>query len=147
MKKLFFLFVMILSMNWVFSQQINESQVPALVKSKFQSLHPTIKDVKWIKSTKGDYVADFAQNKVRYGVTLDSLGNLKTTGNEMNVTELSKEINDYVTKNFPGYSITEAAQIIYADGKPMYEAAVTKGKDKFNLLFDSSFRFVKKERY
>jgi hypothetical protein len=41
----------------------------------------------------------------------------------------------------------EVVQITYADGKPMYEAEITKGKDSFDLLFDSSFKFVKKGHF
>ncbi|MGD0583620.1 MAG: PepSY-like domain-containing protein [Bacteroidales bacterium] len=147
MKITLLLLVTFLSFNMVYSQKINESQVPFPVKAKFQSLHPTIKDVKWIKSKTGEYEAEFKQDKVEYGATLDSLGNLKETEKEMQVSELSKEIHNYVAKNYPGYKITEASQITYADGKPMYEAEITRGTDKFDLLFDNTFKFVKKGHF
>ena len=65
----------------------------------------------------------------------------------MKVSELSKEIHNYVVKNYPGYQITEAAQITYSDRKPMYEAEITKGKDSFDLLFNSFFKYVKKGHF
>jgi len=82
-----------------------------------------------------------------FGVSIDSLGNIKETEMEMKVSELSIEIHEYVVKNYPGYTITEAAQITYTDGNPMYEAEITKGKDVFDLLFDSSCKFVKKGHF
>lgn len=139
--------VTVLSINCAYSQKINESQVPALVKTKFQSLHPDVKTVSWIKHKKGDYEAEFKQNNKEFGVTIDSIGNLKETEMDMKVSELSKEIHEYVVKNYPDHSITEAAQITYADGKPMYEVEITKGKESADLLFDSSFKFVKKGHF
>jgi hypothetical protein len=147
MKTLLLILVTVLSLNCAYSQKIKESEVPASVKAKFQSLHPDIKDVNWIKHKKGDYEAEFTLNKSEFGVSIDSLGNLKETEMDMKVSELSKEIHEYVAKNYPDYKITEAAQITYADGKPMYEAEITKGKDNFDLLFDSSFKYVKKGHF
>ena len=147
MKKLLLVLVAVLLMNCVYSQKINESEVPAPVKAKFQSLHPDIKDVNWLKHKKGGYEAEFTQNKSEFGVSIDSLGNLKETEMEMKVSELSKEIHEYVAKNYPGYTITEAAQITYADGKPMYEAEITKEKVSFDLLFDSAFKYVKRGHF
>jgi uncharacterized membrane protein YkoI len=147
MKKLLLVLVTVLSVNCAYSQKINESQVPAPVKAKFQSLHPDIKDVNWLKHKKDGYEAEFTQNKSEFGVSIDSLGNLKETEMDMKVSELSKEIHEYVAKNYPGYKITEAAQITYADGKPMYEAEITKGKESFDLLFDSAYKYVKKGHF
>ncbi len=147
MRTLLLILVTVLSINCAYSQKINESEVPAPVKEKFQSLHPDVKDVKWLKHKKGGYEAEFVQNKSEFGVSIDSLGNLKETEMDMKISELSKEIHEYVVKNYPGYAITEAAQITYADGKPMYEAEITKGKDSFDLLFDSSFKFVNKGHF
>ena len=47
-----------------------------------------------------------------------------------------------------GFStITEAAKITYTDGKPMYEVKITKEKESADLLFNSSFKFVKKGHF
>lgn len=147
MKTLLLFLITVLSMNYAYSQKIKESEVPAPVKTKFQSLYPLIKEVSWIKHKKGDYEAEFVLNKSDFGVSIDSLGNLKETEMDMKVSELSKEIHEYVAKNYPGYTITEAAQITYADGKPKYEAELTNGKESFDLLFDSSFKYVKKGHF
>ena len=136
-----------LSVGIATAQKINESALPVPVKAKFQSLYPTVKDVNWRKHKNGRYEAEFKRNGSELGVTIDSVGNLKETEKEMKVSELSKEIFDYVAHNYPDYKITEASQITYADGKPMYEAEITLGKDKFDLLFDSSFKFVKKGHF
>jgi Putative beta-lactamase-inhibitor-like, PepSY-like len=147
MKTLLLILVTVLSMDYAYSQKIKESEVPAPVKAKFQSLHPNVKDAIWLKLKKSSYEAEFTQNKKNFGVSIDSLGNLKETEMDMKVSELSKEIHAYVAKNYPDYAITEAAQITYSDGKPMYEAEITKGKESFDLLFDSSFKFVKKGHF
>jgi hypothetical protein len=147
MKTLLLILITVLSINCAYSQKINESQLPSPVRAKFQSLHPDIKNVSWIKHKKGNYEAEFKQNNNDFGVTIDSIGNLKETEMDMKVSELSKEIHEYVAKNYPDHNITEAAQITYADGKPMYEVEITKGKESADLLFDSSFKYVKKGHF
>lgn len=147
MKTLLFVLTILLSLNYAYSQKIKESEVPAPLKAKFQSLHPDIKDVKWSKLKNGGYEVEFTQNKSEFSVSIDSLGNLKETEKDMKISDLSMEIQEYVAINYPGYTITEAAQITYADGKPMYETEITKGKDSFDLLFDSSFKFIKKGHF
>lgn len=147
MKTLLLILVTLLSINYAYSQRIKESELPAPVKAKFQALHPDIKNVSWIKHKNGDYEAEFTQNKSEYGVSIDSLGTLKETEKDMKVSDLSKEIHDYIVKNHPGYTITEVAQITYTDGKPVYEVEITKGKESFDLLFDSSFKYVKKGHF
>jgi hypothetical protein len=147
MKPFLLILLTFLSLNLVYSQKINESEVPAPVKAKFLSLHPGIKNVSWIKDKKGGYEAEFIQNKSEYGVSIDSIGNLKETEMDMKVSELSKEIQDFVAKNYPDHTVTEAAQIIYPDGKPMYEVEITRGKDSMDLLFDNSYKFIKKGHF
>ena len=39
------------------------------------------------------------------------------------------------------------SRITYAEWKLMYEAEIIKGKDSFDLLFDSSFKFIKIEHF
>ena len=56
---------------------------------------------------------------------------------------LSKEIREYIAKNYPDYKNDEACQIRYADGKPMYAVEISKGKDGLELLFDGENNFVK----
>lgn len=138
------------SVGFATAQKLNESAVPAPVKAKFHSLYPTVKDVNWRKQKSGNYETEFKQNSSDLGVTMDSVGNVKETELEMKVPELSKAtkaIFNYIAHNYPDYKITEVDQITYADGKPMYEVEITKGKDKFDLLFDSSFKFVKKGHF
>jgi NCAIR mutase (PurE)-related protein len=147
MKTILLVLAIILTVEFANGQKIKDSKVPAPVKAKFQSLFPAIKDLDWRKSKKGYYEAEFKQGKSSFGVTMDSLGNLREEEMEMKVSELSKEIHDYVIQNYPEYKLTEAAQITYSDGNPMYEAEITKGKDKFDLLFDRSFKFVKKGHF
>jgi hypothetical protein len=143
LKTLLLILVTLLSIKCAYSQKINASQVPSPVKTKFQSLHPDIKTVSWTKHKKAGYEAEFKQNNNEFGVTIDSLGNLMETEMEMKISELTKEIHEYVAKNYPDYTITDAAQITFADGKPIFKVEITKGKESAELLFDSSYKFVK----
>jgi hypothetical protein len=147
MKTLLFFCANCLFTGPALAQKIKDQQVPAAVRTKFQSLFPTVKNIVWIKSGKGTYEAEFKEGHSSYGATFDSTGNFKEKEMEMKVAALSKEIHDYVAKNYPGFRLTEAAQITYSDGKPMYEAEVTRGKERFDLLFDAAYNFIKKGHF
>ncbi len=113
--------------------------VPAIVKTKFKSLYPTIEKVKWGKED-GFYEAEFDVNKVETSVTLDSTGNVIETETDIAVSELPAAIVTYFTKNFPGEKIKEAAKITNPKGVVTYEAEM---KD-VDYLFDKDGVFIKK---
>jgi len=143
----FLLLAMVVSTQICDAQRIQPSEVPSAVAISFKTLYPSIRHVVWGKSKWGTYEAEFKQNNKSIGVTLDSLGNFKEREMDMKVSDLAKEIHDYVAKYYKDYKITEAAQITYADGKPMFEAEITSGKASFDLLFDGSYKFIKKGHF
>ena len=71
---------------------------------------------------------------------IDAKGMVKETETDITVAELPTAVRDYVAKQMPGKKIKEAAIIIDATGKKMYEAEVN-GKD---MLFDEAGVPVKK---
>jgi hypothetical protein len=121
-----------------FAQNISADKVPAAVKTKFAALYPAVKDVKW-EMEKADYEGAFTQGKTNMSVVIDPQGTLKETETKITVAELPKSVTDYLAKKYPAVKIDEAAKIVDAKGKLIYEAEV-KGKD---VLFDDKGNFIK----
>ncbi len=122
-----------------FAQKVQERNVPANVKSTFQKMYPTAKEVKWDKE--GDsYEASFDLTKTDNSVLIDAQGNIIETEVEIELSVLPKGILDYVKTQYPGKQIKEGAKITDAKGTVTYEVEI-KGID---LIFDSNGKFIKK---
>ena len=124
-----------------FSQKVKSSDVPAPVKSALQNKYPDSKNVYWEKE-KGNYEANWGgkskeDNSVQFTPTGEFIEYVKA----IPVSELPKQVGDYVKSHYKGAKITEAGKVTDAHGKIFYEAEV-KGKD---IVFDEHGNFVKSE--
>jgi archaellum component FlaG (FlaF/FlaG flagellin family) len=61
----------------------------------------------------------------------------------LKVTDLPKTVTDYVTKDFAGYTISNAVKVV-TDNVTNYEVTVIKGTTKDILSFDNNGKFLKK---
>jgi hypothetical protein len=143
MKTTLIMVASVLTFSCANAQKMNETDVPANVKSGFAKKYPGAKVEKWEKEGT-DYEAEFDLNKVETSAVFDASGNFKEVEQEIKTSELPKAVTDYCTKNYAGYKLTEAAKITDSTGKVMYEAEMSKGKEHFDALFDDKGNFVKK---
>lgn len=120
------------------AQKIKESDVPATVKTAFQKQHPDAKAIKWEKEN-GNYEVEFEVGETDYSVLIDASGNILETEIEISSDALPAKAKEYVSKNYAGQKIKEAAKITDTKGTVTYEAEI-KGTD---LLFDSNGVFIK----
>ena len=112
--------------------------VPPAAKATIARLYPGAKAVKWEKED-GNYEAGLTQNGKHLSLVIDAKGNVLETETTIAVSALPASVRDYVAKHHAGKKIKEAAEIVDAKGKKMYEAEVG-GKD---LMFDSAGAFIK----
>lgn len=134
------------------AQNLKESAVPAIVKEAFKNQYPEIKKAEWEKE-KDNYEAEFETKRVfvengkakkeniETSVVYNANGKMIETETEIPVSQLPKSVNEYISKNFAGKKITEAAKITDATGVITYEAEIGK-KD---LLFDVTGNYIKTE--
>jgi hypothetical protein len=78
-------------------------------------------------------------------VIFDKDGKVQETETTIEISQLPKSVEKYVLDNFKEYKITGAAKIIKANGEEIFEAEVTKGKDKKDLFFDANGKPEKKD--
>ena len=143
MKTLILVSVAFFMVNYVSAQKLKESEVPKNVISAFQAKFKGAKVKKWEKENdKFEVEFDFNKNEMSADFSAD--GKLLESEQEIKTSELSKTITDYITKNYAGYKLGEAAKITGADGKISFEAEVSKGKEKMDLIFDDKGNFIKK---
>ncbi len=114
--------------------------VPDVVKTKFASLYPDAKNVKWDKED-AMLEAGFKNNDVETSVVFDANGTLSETEIAIEASSLPAAISEYVSKNLAGKKIDEAAKIVDASGKVTYEAEV----DETDYIFDETGSFLSKK--
>jgi len=138
MKKLALMMVAAMITSLTFAQKVSDKDVPTVVKSSFQKQYPHAKEIKWEKEN-GNYEAEFEIKETDYSVLMNSLGNILETEIEISIDALPANVKEYISKNYAGQKIKEAAKITDAKDEITYEAEI-KGMD---LLFDSSGKFIK----
>ena len=137
----YFLVAVLLFSFTVFAQK---TEVPKVVKNSFTKLYPKVTDVKWDKEGK-EFEASFKVDKKDKSVLFDGEGNALETESAIELSQLPSGIDKYVTENYKGYKISGAAKIVNSKGETTYEAEVTKGKEKKDLIFDANGKLEKKD--
>lgn len=118
--------------------------IPSNVKQKVNSMYPEAKNIKWDVEGNGKYEAEFKINGVQTALLFDSKANLIETETKIDVSELPSKVRDYISSEYAGVSITEAAKIIDSKGNLKFEAEIKEGKKSKDILFDQDGNILKK---
>lgn len=121
-----------------FGQKVKEKNVPEVIKTTFKAAYPNADDVKWEKEA-ANYEVEFELNDVDYSALYDVNGTLLETEMEIATNQLPQKALEYMSVNYAGKKIKEAAKITDAKGAVTYEAEI-KGKD---MIFDANGNFIK----
>ncbi len=145
MKKLLFLSVALFFAITLSVLAQKEPKVSEKAKTSFAKAFPAAADVKWQKENK-DYEVEFKLNGVETSVVINAQGKILETESAIEKTALPKGVEEFITKNHQGWQITETAKIIDDKNVITFEAQISKGKSKKDLLFDSAGKpILKKE--
>lgn len=143
MKLKYFIAASIFFMTVISAQNI---EAPKEVKNAFSKKYPNISDVKWSKENSEAFEAEFRLNGVKTSVVIDKDGEIEETETAITIQNLPKNVIPFININYAGYKITETAKIIDENGNVYFEAEVSKGKTRKDLLFDDNGKLVKKEK-
>jgi hypothetical protein len=121
------------------TSQAQKSSIPDAVKAKIAATYPKATAVKFEKEGK-EFEAGFKNEGKEMSILMDGQGNILETETDITVAELPKGVQEYLTKNFKGKKIKEAATIVDAKGVKKFEAEIG-GKD---YLFDEKGNLLKK---
>lgn len=128
----------------LFPVMLFAQDIPSNVKQKINSLYPDAKNIKWDVEGKGKYEAEFKINGVQTALLFDSKASLIETETKIDVSDLPSKVKDYISSEYAGVSITEAAKIIDSKGNLKYEAEIKEGKKSKDILFDQDGNILKK---
>ena len=122
------------------SQGLDNSKVPTAVRDSFAKDFSG-NSPKWDKEN-SNYEANFKTDGKTMSALYDENGNKQETETDINISNLPAAVTDYVSQNYKGEKIKEAAIITKANGEVKYEAEVN-GKD---LLFRKDGKFIKEAK-
>ncbi len=141
MKTIIVVLGMGLAITQVNAQKINAKDVPVNVKSSLEKNY-AVKDVDWSKEG-ANYEASFEQKGTEISVVFDGIGSILETEREIKKSELPTAIHGILKKDYVEYEIEETTKI-ESKGEITYEVEVEKGKQTFDLIFDTNGKLVKK---
>ncbi|HTF19488.1 MAG TPA: PepSY-like domain-containing protein [Chryseolinea sp.] len=124
-------------------QKVSEESVPQPVRAGLPKSYQA-KGVEWSRED-ANYEATFRKDGKEVSLVIDATGNTIETETEIKSADLPAAVINSVKNDYPSYTIAEAAKIVTADGHVTYEAEVGKGKETFDLIFDTAGKLVSKE--
>ena len=125
------------------AQKVPAAQVPAAAKATFQAKFPTVKAVAWEKEGT-DFEAGFKLNGKTMSVVLTPTGTLQETETDITPTQLPAAVRATLARDYKAYKVAAAATIVKANGSTVYEAEVSKGGKKQDVLFTADGQVVAK---
>ncbi|MCB0429304.1 MAG: PepSY-like domain-containing protein [Flavobacteriales bacterium] len=144
MKQVSILLIVVFSLSCSKAQKLKTADVPTAVQSSFKDHYPLAESVKWEKED-GNFEAEFDLNKVESSALFDERGTFLQEETEIEKSMLPSGVTNYCAQQFSGYKLTEASKIRDASGTVSFEAEMSKGKERFDAMFDASGNFVEKK--
>ena len=128
------------------AQQLNESEVPEVVRKAFIQKFANVKEVKWSKESDNEFEAEFEINEHEQSANFDSSGKWLVTEIGIKNAELPQPVQATITKEFAGYKIDEAKKGESADKGIFYEVELKSGKIKYEVQLSVDGKVIKKEQ-
>ena len=141
MKTIIAVFAMGIAITQANAQKMNAKDVPVNVKNSLEKNY-AIKDADWDKEGE-NFEASFEQKGTAISVVFDGAGSILETEREIKKNELPIAILNVLKKDYADFEIEEAARI-ETKGVITYETEVEKGKQTFDLIFDTNGKLIKK---
>jgi hypothetical protein len=127
------------------SAQKPKEEIPAAAKAGFTAKFPAAQKVKWSVEKPGEFEVDFTLYKIEQSVLVDPKGNIIETEIEIKESELPQPVKATLTKDFAGFKLDEIEKSTDAKGVVSFEMEAAKGKDKWEVSFDSNGKLHSKE--
>ncbi|MDB5266976.1 MAG: hypothetical protein JWP58_16 [Hymenobacter sp.] len=155
---LFFLAALLVGSTPGRAQKISATQVPAAVRATFETRFPAVKTITWKKEmqqvrpvyeyethndfhardaflTEEVYEASFRLTGQEMSVLITQNGLLQETETEMTTNQLPSAVLASLARDFNAYQVREAATIVRADGRTLYEAEIALAGKKQDVHF------------
>ena len=119
------------------AQLLKPAQVPAAARATFKARFPMVKTNTWERE--GDrFEAGFRLKGRSMSAIITPVGELVETETDMPPAQLPAAVRATLARDFGNYRITEAATLISGRGITTYEAEVSKGGQRQDVVFNAN---------
>jgi hypothetical protein len=148
MNKLFILttcmvFLVVISANA--QEKQNKTTPPEAVKSAFTAKYPEAEKIHWGVEKPGEFEAEFRLNGVESSALFNSKGEFLESETGIKESELPQAVKAAIAKDFTGFKIEEVEKSSDAKGVLTYEMEASRGKEKYEISFDTNGKLLEKE--
>ncbi|PZX57616.1 putative PepSY-like beta-lactamase-inhibitor [Algoriphagus ratkowskyi] len=126
------------------AQEHSDEKVPEAVKTAFSQKFPAAKKVSWDMESATEWEAEFKLEGNEYSANFLADGTWQETEHEINKADIPEAIKQTLAKDFAGFKIEEAEISETAQGS-VYEVAVEKGEEEWELVFDPNGKLIEKK--
>lgn len=126
----------------VLAQKVPLAKVPAAAKVAFQTSFATASGGQWAKEG-ADYEVGFTQAGKKMSAVITASGELKETETELAAAQLPAAVRATLARDYRTAKVGEAASIRRADGRTVYEAEISQGGKKHDVLFTANGQVTK----
>ncbi|GAB4251002.1 MAG: hypothetical protein Kow0079_04650 [Vicingaceae bacterium] len=123
---------------------INNNGIPENVLKTFNQNYPEAKNVEW-EMEGNNYEAVYTENNLEKSIVYNKEGVIILTETQINITDLSENIKNYINENYPASEIEKAEKEDSNEGV-FYEVEIINDNDEVELVFDSNGNFLKVEK-
>lgn len=125
--------------------QKSKEDAPAAAKSAFAAKYPDARKVIWSVEKPGEFEVEFTLNKVESSALFDAAGKFLEAETEIRESDLPQDVRTTIAKDFVGFKLDEIEKATDEKGITTYEMEAVKGKEKFEISFDTNGRLLSKE--
>ena len=119
------------------AQKLPTAQVPPAARATFKTKFPTVKSAVWEKE--GDaFEASFKQNGMAMSAVITPAGVWQETETDLPPGQLPAAVRATLARDYQAYEVQEAATIVKADGRTLYEAEMRKNGKSRDVLFTAA---------
>lgn len=128
----------------VMAQDINSSEVPEAVTKAFNEEHPDAGDIEWERSME-NYKVEFDIGRMEHEIWYSASGTVLQKEIEITEADLPQAIRDIINEKYPGYAVDDV-EMKWQDNTTTYQVELEKGKEEWDIIFDSNGKILQELR-
>lgn len=141
MKKIILIAGSLLYSAIAFAQDIQTAEVPSVVLNTFKQKFPKATDVEW-KLKDQLYNVEFEIGRIDHEAWLTTTGIIVKHKQDIEASELPKEVSAVINRNYKGYRIDDVEKI-EAGEKLLYKAELKTMVKEEEVTFDQNGKLVR----
>lgn len=141
MKRIFVLSVFAFLITSVFAQNINQSNIPAVVLNAFKLKFANARDVKW-KLEKGNYLVYFEMNNKDNKLVMSDRGKIVKHEQDLYVSEIPKAVLETIKSRVEFFDVNDADRI-EDGGNVSYKVNFEINEKDHDFLIDERGKLLK----